>query len=34
MNAQISQDNALEESIARFAGSAAMANAISSRKAA
>jgi hypothetical protein len=31
MNAQISQDNALEESIARFAGSAAMANAISNR---
>ena len=34
MNAQIAQDSALEQSIARFAGSAAMASAISSRKAA
>lgn len=34
MNAQIAQDSALEQAIARFAGSAAMASAISSRKAA
>jgi len=34
MNAQIAQDSALEQSIARFAGSAAMASAISSRRAA